>query len=172
MCHYYLWPQVSCSVNSKHTHMRVHGLYCILRCEAALCRIHSSDKGHGCTPAVFSPATNAVLAAVMTSPVCGKSAHHQQAFTATKGSPIYDVRPPGLSEQTTGFIKTVPMQHVQTHYLESKQNIAGSCVSCETVPVFTNDSPAKKATQVQPKMPLQPFAQLLRLSSDSNSSDE
>lgn len=166
MLSYVITIQASCSVNSKHTHVSFYELYCILRCEAALCRIHSCDKGYGCTPAVFSPATNAVLAAVMTSPVWGKSAHHQQAFAATKGSPIYDVRPPGLSEQTVGFIKTVPMQHVQTHYLESKQNIAESCVSCETVPVFTNDSPAKKATQVQP------FAQLLRLSSDSNSSDE
>ena len=152
------------------TALSLQKLCCVSRYSVAECRFIGVDQGNDATPAVYSPATNAVLAAVMTGSAWGKSAHHQQVFTGAEAVPNDSARPEGLGEQTMGFIKTVPMQHVQTHYLESKQNGGKASVSCGALPMFASDSPVERISQLQCKM--QPFAQLLRISSDSDSSND
>ena len=128
-------------------------------------------QGVAHTPAVYSPATTAVLAAVLTSPACTPPAKHQQASSAaSKAFVSIATLPKESSHHASGFIKTVPMQHVQSCYLNTSQSGGQTTANkgIECVPDWSGDSLFAKCKTVESTMPLQPFAQLLRLSSDSS----
>lgn len=108
----------------------------------------------------------AVLAAVLTGSSWDKPVQ-QASQCACAASAVDATLPEPVQQETMAFIKTVPMQHVESHYVHSdgKASVRHAFAS---VPYQSHDSPAV-THEVQPTtMHLQPFAQMLRMSSDSS----
>lgn len=124
------------------------------------CRHSVPDQGYMCSPVVYSPSTNAVLAAVMTGSLESKPVQHQlHTKCAYTGPSLVASMPEQMQQEALQFIKTVPMQHVQSHYAYT-----GSDKSA------FRQGGGGVSSVLQPALGLQPFAQMLRLSSDSSSS--
>ena len=123
---------------------------------------------------LYSPSTTAVLAAVMTDSPWTQPAHYKQTLDSAAAAPTADESTGPYRPGEMCFIKSVPMQHVQSHYSHNSPNMghhsAGKDASVSQNTDLVSASAALPSWQAGAV--LQPFGKLLRVSSDSNSSSE